>query len=437
MRRHRSLHSWVARLTVGLASIVTALPMMLVWPEMVAAQPTLVPPPTQKLPDFDSCLRDIKPEYTTDETWPQDRLRYESAWRYSMGAGVTVAVVDTGVDGNHPQLRGNVLGVIDMVTPGQPAPLQDCAGHGTFVAGIIAAHPVAGSGFAGVAPGATILPIRQTWSEEDGDSRVLAAAIVRAVDENADIINVSITTPATSPELLEAVKYASSRGVLLVAAAGNVTGNESPEVRYPAAYSRWSQDPGVSDSVIAVTGTTRDDAIGQQARYGPEIDVSAPGDAVISLRAHDNSGKPGLFLSNGTSFAAPFVTGLAALIKSYYPDLSPAEIKARIVGTTDRPSTNLPSEKLGWGVINPVNAMTAVLPEKPRNSSGPVVQRLDTIPRPAVSDLPTRNSALAIFGGALFLAVVVITVALVVPRGRHRGWRPGRRAVDRERDRPS
>ena len=401
-------------------------------PGMIAAQPPPGSTTPQGQPDFATCLRDIKPEYTVEESWPQDRLRYENAWRYSTGAGVTVAVVDTGVDGNHPQLRGQVRDVIDLATGGQPAPLQDCAGHGTFVAGIVAAHPVEGSGFAGVAPAATILPIRQTWREEDGDVRVLAAAIIRAVDENADIINLSITTPASSPELLDAVKYASSHGVLLVAAAGNVSANESREVFYPAAYSRWTRDPGVADSVIAVTGTTKDDAIGERARYGPEVDVAAPGDSVISLRAHDNSGKPGLFLSSGTSFATPFVTGLAALIKSYYPELTPAQIKARIVATTDRPSANLPSEELGWGVINPVNALTAVLPEQSGTSSGPTARRLDSIPRPAVPDLPTRDAALAIFGGALFLAVVVITVAVVLPRGRRRGWRPSRRTLVEE-----
>src|SRR5689334_6196233 len=121
--------------------------------------------------------------------WAQQRLDYERVWPLTRGSGVTVAVVDTGVQGSHPQLRGGVLPGIDVVNGGTAE--TDCVGHGTLVAGLLAARPADGTGFAGVAPAATVLPVRVTNSQQ-GSAGPLATGIRRAVDAHAQVINVSI-----------------------------------------------------------------------------------------------------------------------------------------------------------------------------------------------------------------------------------------------------
>lgn len=421
----------VATALVGV--VAAALPFTLVGPTAAVAAPSVPGPiPTQSVPNFGNCpINDVPPQQSPQLSWPQTRLKYQEAWRYSTGRGVTVAVIDTGVDANHPQLRGHVLDGYDVATTGSPTgnAIQDCEGHGTFVAGIIAAHKVNENGFVGIAPDVTILPIRQTWGKEGGQPKALAVAIGLAVDQGADIINISLTTAGAQPYLLEAIRYAAQHNVLIVAATGNTDGQSqganAQGVLWPARYSHTPEGEG---NVIAVTGTTRQDEIGKQARFGPQVDVAAPGDQVISLRAHTKGGRPGLTIGDGTSFATPFVSGLAALIKSYYgKNMTPAQIKARIEQTTDRPSTNLPSTQFGWGLINPVNALTAVLPREGNTGAAPVAQPLGPVPQPEVVDTATRNRALAIFGGALLLAIVVVTAALVIPRGRQHGWRSARR----------
>src|SRR5262249_6528195 len=126
------------------------------------------------------------------EPWAQKRLAFQRVWPLTRGAGVTVGVVDTGVDARHPMLTGQVGTGLDITTQvGDAEP--DCAGHGRMVAGIVAAHPVDGLGFVGVAPQARILPIRQANGSGDGDVGTLAASIVAAVDGGARVLNVSVT----------------------------------------------------------------------------------------------------------------------------------------------------------------------------------------------------------------------------------------------------
>lgn len=177
---------------------------------------------------------------TVGESWAQRRLDLKRAWTLSRGAGVTVAMVDSGVDLNHPQLE--VAKFHDFTGTGY----RDCLGHGTAVAGIIAGRYLKGVPYHGVAPDAQLIVLKQTNAESGGDVRVLARAIRRAADLKADVINVSVQAH-DHPELRAAVQYARSRDAVIVAAAGNVEKEDgTPAPAYPAAYEgcwRWARPP--------------------------------------------------------------------------------------------------------------------------------------------------------------------------------------------------
>ena len=166
---------------------------------------------------------------------PQQRLDYARVWPLSQGQGVTVAVIDTGVDAGQAQLAGRVEDGFDVVH-GSGAANSDCVGHGTFVAGLIAAGPRPGVGFAGLAPAAVILPIRQTDADQDGTAGGLAAGIRLAADHGASVINISLASTVPSTALDAAVAYAESRNALIVAAAANDAQSGNPRTyrhRFP------------------------------------------------------------------------------------------------------------------------------------------------------------------------------------------------------------
>jgi type VII secretion-associated serine protease mycosin len=355
----------------------------------------------------------------SDLPWAQRRLDVARAWRVSQGAGVVVGVVDTGVDARHPMLAHHVLPGVDVVNGTGPA-WTDCQGHGTFVAGIVAARHVDGFGFEGVAPAATILPIRQTNDGNDGTAHSLAASIVAAVDGGASVINVSIVIATSAPELASAVTYARDHDVLLVAAAGN-DARQGNAAEYPAAY------PGV----VAVGAVGPDDKPTSFSASGEPVSVVAPGSDILGPGA----GGPGLVSGQqGTSFAAPFVAGVAALVRAYRPQLSAAQVKHRIEATADHPAAALPDRQLGWGVVNPYRAVTEVLPEEQGTAADTArAGRLPARTRaggPVVDDRPAVFAALGLALGA----GLILVGALIVARGRQRGWRPAERgAVPAER----
>lgn len=339
--------------------------------------------------------------------WAQRRLDFERVWPITEGAGVTVAVVDTGVDGSQPFLKGAVRPGYDMVNHGGVAN-TDCNGHGTFVAGLIAARPISGYGFAGVAPEATILPIREANSTGTSSAEVLAKCIRSAVNLGAQVINVSITAPLPAPDLVHAVDYALRHNVLVVAAAGNdfASGN-GPQ--YPAA----------SPGVLAVGAV---DASGQRASFsesGSYVSVVAPGTDLIGPGA----GGVGLVSESGTSFATAYVSGVAALVRSYYPKLSVPQVIRRIEATADQPPGKLPTPGLGWGEVNPYAAITAVLP-KQEGEQAPARTTVAGPPRPPARS-GSGQAAMGVAVGGSALAVLILLCGQVVARGKRRGWRPG------------
>ncbi len=386
-------------------------------------------------------IRDVKPfprAALSQVPWPQQRLGYERAHRYTLGHGIRVAVIDSGVDASAPQLAGRVVTGLD-VTSGTPKPGgdTDCFTHGTAVAGIIAAGRRDGIGFVGVAPDVQILPIRETWGIDDDGQPTTAApiklvdAINLAVQRGARVINVSITVDGDllSADLRrafhDAVRYAAARDVVIVAASGN----SSEQVdRLPVHDSYPAALAGEFDNVIAVGGIEPDGSLYKESVYGrtPWVTAVAPANGVVSTFI--DRGRVGSLLQYrfGTSFAAPFVTGTVALLQARFPGMHAAEIKRRIEQTADHPSTDLPSSQFGWGVVNPVAALTAVVPPPVTARPTPLVS--GPLPPPPGPDTGTRNTALAVGAGATLLALVVVVVtAVVLPRGRRRRWQPGRR----------
>ncbi|SFD39103.1 type VII secretion-associated serine protease mycosin [Streptomyces aidingensis] len=292
------------------------------------------------------------------QRWALDAINAPAAWRTTRGAGVTVAVLDTGVDAGHPDLAGAVLEGRDFVTHGAEPGDEHWAGHGTAMAGIIAGRghgAGSGSGIIGVAPEAEILPVRVLLEEDDparaeereAPGNAVADGIRWAVDQGAEVINLSLgdDSPSAHPDPEEdaAIRYALARGVVVVASAGN--GGESGDpVSYPAGY------PGV----IAVTAVDRSGARAPFSTQRWYATVSAPGKDVIIAAPGDR-----YMQGWGTSAAAAFVSGSVALLRSAYPELSPAQIKGLLAGTAQNAPEGGRDDRLGGGLVDPAAAIEA------------------------------------------------------------------------------
>jgi len=338
--------------------------------------------------------------------WAQRELGFASVWKWTRGGGVTVAVVDSGVDAN-PQFGDRVIPGPDLVAgtkPGIP-PGADCVGHGTAVASIIAAAPVPGVSFMGVAPAARILSVKISGTDTFPTS-VTPQGIMDAVQFGADVINLSLATPDDVPALRNAVEYALRHNVVVVAAAGNDLPHDSTGPFYPAAY------PGV----LAVGAVEPGGVLARFSDRHTPVGVTAPGVNVTTAY-------PGTFpaaydpAQNGTSFAAAFVSGVVALVRSAHPGLNAAQVVARIEATAHGGT----GSGTGHGMVDPVRAVTAVLPAEQASAAS---RQAGAAP----SGLSARTVALAAIAGAFGLAVVVLTAVLVIrrrqgtgPSGRHAG----------------
>ncbi|HEX6299494.1 MAG TPA: S8 family serine peptidase [Acidimicrobiia bacterium] len=280
---------------------------------------------------------------------PDADVDIRRAWSVATGSGVTVALVDSGVNASHPDLAGQVIAGFDFVdNDSDPSPVGDTPeeAHGTFIAGIIAAA-VNDVGMAGVAPDARILNIRGC---SEGECLTLDAvnAIYYAVDRGADIVNLSFGGPfpeeAEDPPLEEAIDFAQKRDVLVVTAAGNTAPDDLGDglIMIPAELPHSNN--------IAVAATDRFDRISSESYFGPNIDVAAPGVEIWSTSIS------GYAIGSGTSFAVPLVSGVAALLKSTDPSMGHRELAARIKAWVDRPPEV--SGRVETGRVNAGNVLT-------------------------------------------------------------------------------
>ncbi|MFG2077413.1 S8 family serine peptidase [Nonomuraea maritima] len=339
------------------------------------------------------------------ESWAQKRLDPRRAWQLSTGAGVTVAVIDSGV--SHPQIR--LAGRADLVGTG----FNDCVGHGTAVAGIIGAQYVKGVPFYGVAPGVRLLSYKQTDSERNGDPKLLVKAIESAADEGADVINLSIST-ADRPDLKRAVEYALAKDVVVVAAAGNTTKEDgTPVPEYPAGY----------EGVLAVGASGPNGALAEFSNKETPVSVLGPGQDVTS------TWPGGVYRTDldGTSYAVPYVAGVAALVRARFPRLDQAQVRRRIIATAD----GAVGGGKGAGMVNPMLALSAILPLEPEGAPVVAPPLPSPLPRGAVAKAPPVDRdavrlALTVAGSGLGLGLLVLLARAFIPMGRRRGWRPGR-----------
>ncbi|MER6492423.1 type VII secretion-associated serine protease mycosin [Streptomyces griseorubiginosus] len=304
--------------------------------------------------------------------WSLQRVVLDQLWKDTKGEGVKVAVIDTGVDTVNAQLKGGaVANGTDFLHKGGNGKNDSEVGHGTKVAGIIAARKLDGTGFIGLAPEATIIPIRQNDDKGSGNVGTMIRAIMWAADHGADIINISQDTaskmdPTVDTAFRQAIKYAQDKNILIVAAAGNDGADGKVKETYPAAY------PGV----LAVAAADRNNARAPFSQSGPFVGVAAPGiDMVSTVPVGGNC------VDQGTSFAAPYVSGVAALIRAKHPKWSYKQVITQIEQTADRTKAGR-DDFVGWGVVDPTAAVnddtTTPSADGPKpDSAGPVGDAAD------------------------------------------------------------
>ncbi|MFE4539791.1 type VII secretion-associated serine protease mycosin [Streptomyces scopuliridis] len=360
--------------------------------------------------------------------WSLQRVQLDELWAQSRGKGVRVAVIDTGVDIKNPQLKaavdvGSGKNFMDKdlkddngtkLERGKEDGTTDVVGHGTKVAGIIAARPATGTGFVGLAPDATIIPLQQNDADGNGTALTLADAINHAVAEEADVINISQDTANAvepTPLLKQAVNNALAKETVIVASAGNDGLGGNVKETYPASY----------DGVLAVAASDRNNERAAFSQSGEFVGVAAPGVDMISTVPGG-----GHCADNGTSFSAPYVAGVAALIKSKHKDWTQKQIVAQIQQTAER-SVAGHDRLVGWGVVDPVRALT----EDDKPIEKPVAHEgVDKGEAPTPAELPLgetaeeRNARLATYvvvgGGVLVAAIAGGAVALRDARRRTR-----------------
>ncbi len=369
-----------------------------------AVDNSLLPPPAPPAPpqpteQQESCTVPMAAQ-NTDTTAPQaDAFDLPAIWRLTRGAGQRVAVIDTGI-APHRRLSGVVAGG-DYVSGGDGR--QDCDGHGTVVAGIIAATPdPGGGGFTGIAPEATLIAIRQSSnkfgpvadpsSRGFGDVSTLAMAVRTAADMGASVINISSVACAETTlddrALGAALFYAVDvKDAVVVTAAGNVGGPGQCPAQNASAYPTVIASPAwYDDYVLAVASVGPGGRPSPFSLNGPWVDVAAPGEDVVSLDVDgeglvDSMPAPaGPSPISGTSYAAPLVSGLVALVRSRFPRLSARQVMGRIENTAHHPPAGW-DPVVGNGVVDPLGALsdhTAQPPAPPaRRIDAPVPERPD------------------------------------------------------------
>ncbi|MFJ4998270.1 S8 family serine peptidase [Microbacterium sp. NPDC088619] len=367
-------------------------------------------------------------------------LGAEDANRVATGRGVVVAVVDSGIDAGNPHLAGVVIGGVDLVGDGERADgLSDTTGHGTAIAGQIAAQPIAESGVVGLAPDARLLSVRVFRSDQQQDkdkgfgptSQRIADGIHWAADNGADIINVSISQSTDSPDLRAAVEHASAVGALVVASGGNRASDPDAKdgARYPAAY----------EQVLGVSAADASGRANDASIHGPQVGVTAPGMNVLSAAL---GGGDCIFAADApaSSFATGYASAAAALVAEAHPEDPPAGWAYRLTATALRDDADNRDDVNGWGFIQPLAAIELLPDETTRGPVSPYFDTTGSAARPPAAAvdpdhgaspfLLTREAALfTTIGGAALLGVLGILIVL-----RRRREQPAVDPVEAERE---
>jgi type VII secretion-associated serine protease mycosin len=324
-----------------------------------------------------------------DAQWHLDYLHISDVRRISEGAGVTVAVIDTGVDTTHPDLTGSVVGGTDLTAEGPGGGRTDKSGHGTGMTGIIAAHGRA----QGIAPKAKVLAVRIA-ATDNGFGEGTSTGIDWAVAHGAAVLCIAFNERDT-PNLRAAIARALAANVVVVAAAGNEP--EDERVAYPAAI------PGV----VAASGVGRDGEHAEISVTGPEVVLAAPAVDIVSTGL-DHGYRKG----NGTSDATAIIAGAAALVRSKFPDLSAVEVVHRLTATADDKGPPGRDDEYGYGVLNIVKALTADVP--PLASASPT--GAVAAPTPDGGDGGGSSSTAFVLAGVVLFLIAATGLVLAVRR---------------------
>lgn len=300
-----------------------------------------------------------KPFRTPNDTrfayqWSMENANFPKAWSRAWGSGAKIAIVDGGADARHPDLRDKVIAQRDFVDEDMIAE-DSLRGHGTHVSGVAAAATNNRKGISGGCPGCELI-IAKVIDPYRGEDADVARGIVWSVEQGSEVLNLSIGGPGSSKVLKRAVNYATRNGVVVVGAAGNYAEYGNPKI-YPAAY----------PNVVAVAATDKRDQRASFSEYGGWVDVAAPGVNILSTLPNGKYGR-----DSGTSFSAPFVSGLAGLLAS--EGLSADEIRKRIeTGAADAGKRGR-DPYYGHGRINAFASVKGT-PSPPAKSFKPIPEK--------------------------------------------------------------
>ncbi|MFC4546362.1 S8 family peptidase [Paenactinomyces guangxiensis] len=275
----------------------------------------------------------ITPVQTPTMPWGVELIDAAKVWPYTRGRGVRVAVIDTGVSGEHPAIRGNYRGGVNILSPN--ADPQDFNGHGTHVAGIIAGRATE-SGIVGVAPRVYIYGVKAFNRKGSANLSDLLSAINWCIENKMQIVNMSFGMEKMSESMRQAIQIAHRKGIVMVAASGNQ--GFASKIDYPARY----------PETIAVTSISKNGHLSQFSNMGKGVDIAAPGDKIPSAWLNHSKRE-----MSGTSMAVPHVTGTIALLLYLNRSLNPEQIRYILMQS----STKL-KHLAGIGLINAYQAIT-------------------------------------------------------------------------------
>lgn len=442
--------------TLTTASVANALPEPVYDAGRDIAPPDGNPAPPLPMEQKSQCVASAVLENSQFDSIPVNTVfEVPRLHELARGSGQTVAVIDSGVS---PNVRlPSLIGGGDFVMGGNG--LEDCDHHGTLIAGIIAAKPAAGDGFMGVAPDATILSIRQTSAAFEPAKRPqgydalaasasnlhsLAQAIVHAANMGATVINMSVTAcfdagqNVDTAALAGALYYAAvERDIVLVTSAGNVGSsckqNPGPSPSSPGDPLGWGNVTSVSlpsmwsQFVLSVGGTTLTGEPYVNSMGGPWVDVAAPAVNIVSLNPAE--GDKGTLVNaqikdggpipiNGTSFASAYVSGLAALIREKYPNLTANQVVNRIKKTAHAPSSGLLTNLMGSGVVDPVAALMATVEPGDKVEPGVPAVGASAIPDFVAPDTLSEDIAFWTLIASVLTVFVLFVVFLAVRIGK-------------------
>lgn len=302
------------------------------------------------------------------------KVRAPQAWQEgATGQGVVIAVIDTGVDYTHPDLtdtaskKSNIISGYNAITRQTgPEAAQDDHGHGTTVAGVIAAQNNH-KGIVGAAYNAKVMPIKAMDKKGSGEDGIIADGIVWAVDQGAQIINLSIGSEEQTKVLDDAIAYAAGKGVIVVAASGNKKGYDLESPAPQADDGAGVAYPGAHPDVIAVAAVDDDDRSADFSLTGPQVRLSAPGRRIATTYSKD--GETGIAYSTGTSIAAPFVSAAAALLLSKYPDLSREQVEQALLHSAYDLGAKGQDDDYGYGRLDIYRALKFL--DRPHSIASP------------------------------------------------------------------